>query len=271
MSASPAASTSTLCLSPLPPHPPTALPSLRPNEDPTRNFLHSGSGFVVYPNEELAERAIAQLNNRQLYSRPLRVRPLLQSDVFGAPRPAMPPGHHGFSQPQALVPPNVRAFLDGMSPAAAHKLLTELRKQAISQPEPTRQQLLQFPVLAQAVVHLMARMGTLRSGTPAYSAAAATSASAAVAAAAQQAHLQAQQAQQAQPLSQEEREQVEQVKGFMALSEAAVAALPPDSRPAVVQLRYALNTPLEQLIQEQQTDLISLREELSKLFSRYVL
>ena len=167
------------------------------------------------------------------------------------PRPAMPPGHGGGGGggAPAFVPPNVRAFLDGLSPAATHKLLTELRAQALSQPEPTRHQLLQFPILAQAVVHMMSRMGTLQTGTPAYGAAAAAAA--------------------VQPLTLEERQQVEQVKGFMALPDAAVAALPDDSRPAVQQIRYALNTSLEKLMQEQQTDLISLRDELLKLFARY--
>jgi len=62
---------------------------------------------------------------------------------------------------------------------------------------------------------------------------------------------------------------VEQVQSFLSLSEAAVAALPPDSRPAVEQIRYAMKTPLEQLMQEQQGDLISLRNELQSLFQRF--
>ena len=250
---------------------------------------------MQYASEDVAARALHGHNGRPLRGRPLRVRALQAGDPAGAPaaRPGMPPPLGGFppapappllpppQQPQQ-VPPNVRAFLDSLGPAATHKLLSELRRQAIAQPEATRQQLLQFPVLAQAVVHLMARMGTLRTGTPAYSAAAGAAAAGAAAAAAQQhlmqqhqqqmqqQHMQHQQhQQQMQPLTLEERQQVEQVQGFMALSDAAVAALPPDSRPAVEQIRYALNTPVERLQQEQLTDLISLREELQKLFVRY--
>ena len=258
----------------------------------------------MYPTEEDAARALHGLNNRPLHSRSLRVRALQASEHAGAPRPPMPPPqHHGYQPtsggalpppplaPPAPIPPNVRAFLDSLSPAATHKLLSELRGQAISQPEATRQQLLQFPTLAQAVVHMMARMGTLRTGTQPYTAAGAAlaaSAAAAAAAAAAQQHMQQQlmlqqqmqqqqqqqqqqlmQQQMQQPLTLEERQQVEQVRGFMSLSDAAVAALPPDSRPAVEQIRYALNTPVERLMQEQLTDLISLRQELQKLFSRY--
>jgi hypothetical protein len=233
---------------------------------------------VQYASEDVAARALHGLNGRPLRGRPLRVRALQAGDPAGAAvaRPGMPPPLAGFPPPAQppQVPPNVRAFLDSLGPAATHKLLSELRRQAIAQPEATRQQLLQFPVLAQAVVHLMARMGTLRTGTPAYSAAAgaaAAGAAAAAAAAAAQQHLMQHQMQQQQhqPLTLEERQQVEQVQGFMALSDAAVAALPPDSRPAVEQIRYALNTPVERLQQEQLTDLISLREELQKLFVRY--
>jgi len=147
-----------------------------------------------------------------------------------------------------------------------HKILSELRGQALSQPEATRNLLLQYPVLAQSVLYMMSNMGTLRSATPAYAAAAQHQQPAPQAPSSfSQQHPPAPLQQQLLP---EEREQLETVRGFMSLTEAQVATLPPENRAGVQQIRLALNTPPEQLVSTGQMELLALREELLKLFNK---
>ena len=69
-------------------------------------------------------------------------------------------------------------------------------------------------------------------------------------------------------LTPDEREQLDTVRGFMGLSDAEVASLPPENRAGVQQIRDALNAPLEKLVAANQTDLLALRDELMKLFNK---
>ena len=164
----------------------------------------------------------------------------------------------GGPSPAAAAPPSLRAVLDSMSPADIHVILSELRTLAASSPESARALLVQYPVLAQAAAQMLAAVGTLRSSTPAYTAAVG-SADAATAAATRT------------PLSPEEKEQVALVSGVLAMTDAEVAAMAPDQREGVLQIRAAIQSPIEALRAlptGRRNELLQLREVLTALLTR---
>jgi hypothetical protein len=244
--------------------------------DPKGEHRHRGQGYVIYPDEATAMRAIQQLNGRVLGGRTVKFAHM--EPAGSAPGGRSSQGSHhpplaglapgGAPPPGAAswAPPRVRERLDALSPAEVRTVLGELRSQAAAQPDATRQLLRQYPVLAQSVVYLMGQSGALRVPTPAYTAAAAAAPPPLDAAAAAVSTAAPPLSARGPPLSEDERAQLDMVRGILALGEDAVAAMPPEQREGVQQIRMALNLPVERL--RGNAELLELRGQLTGLFSR---
>ncbi len=86
---------------------------------------------------------------------------------MGGGPPAAAGGGPLSSGAHSVVPPSVRTVIDGLAPADVEAVLAQLKALAASQPGYTRDLLLQSPMLAHAVLHLLARAGGLHTPSPA--------------------------------------------------------------------------------------------------------
>jgi hypothetical protein len=177
----------------------------------------------------------------------------------------------------------VRRIVEGLYAAEARDLLAQLRELAGAQPQFCRALLAESPALAQSVAHMVAAVSALHTATPAYSAA-------------RQHHLALQppppQQQQQQPQPQQQPQKAQQapaaqasapqqqmqqqqqqtgasddevtlLRRILAMSDAEVAAMEPDTRDSAMQMRFIMRTPPEQL----SADLMAMRRQLEALLS----
>jgi cleavage stimulation factor subunit 2 len=256
---------------------------LRP--DPSGVNRHRGQGYVIYPDEATAMRALQQCNGRVLCGRAVKFAhmepagnaPGGRSTAHGGSSAGLAGLAPGAVAPGAAAwaPPRVRERLDALSPAEVRTVLSELRGQAAAHPDATRHLLRQYPVLAQSVLYLMGQGGALRVPTAAYAAAAAAQEGLGAAGAGAGGGVAPGGAPppsaRGPQLSEDERVQLEMVRGILALGEDAVAAMPAEQREGVQQIRAALKLPIEQIHAQppqRRAELLELREQLTGLLQR---
>lgn len=151
--------------------------------------------------------------------------------------------------------PSIKAALDRMSPAELWAILAELKGMAAADPDAARGLLLQYPMLAHAVVHIQAMLGTLATPTPGYAGAVLVAGGTGAVEAA--------------PAGVED-EQKALVRSVLAMSDADVAAMPADQREGVEQIRTALRSPLEALqalAPPLRDELLQLRDQLTAVLA----
>lgn len=162
----------------------------------------------------------------------------------------------------SAAPPSIRAALENMSPGELWAILSELKSMASSSPEQAHALLGQYPMLAHAIVHIQAMLGTLATPTSAYAAALAKNGGSLMPGDAS-----AQGAAEAVPVDEEQKALV---KSVLAMSDAEVAAMPTEQREGVEQIRLALGSPLEVLEAMEgaaREELLQLREQLTQVLA----
>lgn len=161
------------------------------------------------------------------------------------------------------APPSIRAALEAMGPGELWAILSELKTMAATQPEAAKALLMQYPMLAHAVVHIQAMLGTLSTPTPAYAAAVYASGGGASGEG---------QGQAGQGGEAVDEEQKALVKRVLAMSEVEVAAMPAEQREGVEQIRTALCMPVEKLEAMEspaREELLQLREQLMSVLAAF--
>jgi hypothetical protein len=168
----------------------------------------------------------------------------------------------------AAMPPSIRAALSSMSHAELWSILNELKQMASKDQEQVKALLLQYPMLAHAIVHIQNITGNLKVPTTAYVNAALAHGDPMVQARASAAAPAAQSAGgdgggSAAASGGPEDEQKTIIRNILAMSDGEVAALPADKRAGVEQIRNAMRLAPETLPAE----LLQLRQQLQALLA----
>lgn len=180
--------------------------------------------------------------------------------------------------------PTIKSVLENMPAPEMWGVLNELKTMATSQPEATKALLLQYPVLSQVIMHIQSSLKTLRTPTPAYS-----TLSASLNPFDQYMNQQQQEymgaegstdgfmQQQGQtagfgqaPVDEGAQEQKALVQNVLMMTDAEVNNMPMDQREGVLQIRTALQTPIEQIMTFEPSirdELLALREQLTAVLN----
>lgn len=165
----------------------------------------------------------------------------------------------------------LRAAVQSLSRVELLAIAADMRAQAAQSEADARQLLLQYPALTTALLMVEERLGMLKTTTPALDAAAAAAGAGAgggdgaAPAPAAGAPPTAAAAAAAAGSGADADDPVAMVRGILAMTDAAVAALPDDQRESAVALRDAVLLPLHTLTalpEPRRSELLELREQL---------
>ena len=145
--------------------------SLPPQPDSTGARPHRRFGYVSFMDEAGAARAIQTLNGRSIYNQPLTVAAATPpaSEGRGASAAASRPAGHSYQAPHALfssggtsLAPSVRSAVDGMSPLELWNIASEMKRLADSDAVQAKALLLQYPMLAHALLIVEEKLGMMK-------------------------------------------------------------------------------------------------------------